>query len=156
VLRQIDYDYQRMQYNTVVSGAMKLLNALEGFKPAAADAGDRAAVREGFGILLRCLYPATPHIAHQLWQQLGYDKDLGDLLDASWPLVDVAALEQDEIELMLQINGKLRGSLRVPAAATKPEIEKIALACEAYVQHAAGAAAKRVIVVPGRLVNVVL
>ena len=64
-----------MQYNTVVSGAMKLLNALEGFKPAA-DAGDRAAVREGFGILLRCLYPATPHIAHQLWQQLGYDQAL--------------------------------------------------------------------------------
>lgn len=156
VLRQIDYDYQRMQYNTVVSGAMKLLNALEGFKPAAADAGDRAAVREGFGILLRCLYPATPHIAHQLWLQLGYDKDQGDLLDASWPTVDVSALEQDEIELMLQINGKLRGSLRVPAAASKPEIEKIALACEAFVQHAAGAAAKRVIVVPGRLVNVVL
>lgn len=156
VLRQIDYDYQRMQYNTVVSGAMKLLNALEGFKPAAADAGDRAAVREGFGILLRCLYPATPHIAHQLWQQLGYDKDQGDLLDASWPTVDVSALAQDEIELMLQINGKLRGSLRVPAAASKPEIEKIALACEAFVQHAPGAAAKRVIVVPGRLVNVVL
>lgn len=156
VLRQIDYDYQRMQYNTVVSGAMKLLNALEGFKPAAAHAGDRAAVREGFGILLRCLYPATPHIAHQLWQQLGYDKDQGDLLDASWPVVDVSALEQAEIELMLQINGKLRGSLRVPSAASKPEIEKIALSCEAFVQHAAGAVAKRVIVVPGRLVNVVL
>jgi leucyl-tRNA synthetase len=156
VLRQIDYDYQRMQYNTVVSGAMKLLNALEGFKPAADDAGNRAAVREGFGILLRCLYPATPHIAHELWHQLGYDKDQGGLLDAPWPVVDVSALARDEIELMLQINGKLRGSLRVPAAATKPEIEKIALACEAYVQHAAGAAAKRVIVVPGRLVNVVL
>jgi leucyl-tRNA synthetase len=156
VLRQIDYDYQRMQYNTVVSGAMKLLNALEGFKPAADDAGNRAAVREGFGILLRCLYPATPHIAHELWHQLGYDKDQGGLLDAPWPVVDVSALARDEIELMLQINGKLRGSLRVPAAATKPEIEKIALACEDFVQHAAGAVAKRVIVVPGRLVNVVL
>ena len=71
-------------------------------------------------------------------------------------MVDVSALARDEIELMLQINGKLRGSLRVPAAATKPEIEKIALACEDFVQHAAGAVAKRVIVVPGRLVNVVL
>jgi leucyl-tRNA synthetase len=156
VLRQVDYDYQRMQYNTVVSGAMKLLNALEGFKPEAADAGDRAAVREGMGILLRCLYPATPHIAHQLWHELGYDKDMGDLLDAQWPVVDVGALEQDEIELMLQINGKLRGSLRVPAAATKQEIEKLALASEAFIKHAEGAQAKRVIVVAGRLVNVVI
>jgi leucyl-tRNA synthetase len=159
VLRQIDYDYQRMQYNTVVSGAMKLLNALEGFRPGTADtadAGDRAAAREGFGILLRCLYPATPHIAHELWRHLGYDQGMGELLDAAWPAVDVGALEQDEIELMLQINGKLRGSLTVPAAASKQEIEKLALACEAFVQHAQGAPAKRVIVVPGRLVNLVV
>ncbi len=156
VLRQVDYDYQRMQYNTVVSGAMKLLNALEGFKADAADAGDHAALREGFGILLRCLYPATPHITHQLWQQLGYDKDMGELLDAPWPSVDVGALEQDEIELMLQVNGKLRGSLHVPATASKQEIEKIALASEVLARHAEGATPKRVIVVPGRLVNVVL
>ncbi|VTU39472.1 leucine--tRNA ligase [Variovorax sp. PBL-E5] len=156
VLRQIDYDYQRMQYNTVVSGAMKLLNALEGFKPAAPHAGDRAAVHEGFGILLRCLYPATPHITHQLWQQLGYDGEWGDLLDAPWPTVDVDALAQDEIELMLQVNGKLRGSVRVPAGASKQEIEKIALASEAFTKHSDGAAVKRVIVVPGRLVNVVV
>jgi leucyl-tRNA synthetase len=156
VLRQVDYDYQRMQYNTVVSGAMKLLNALEGFKAEAGNTGDRAAVREGFGILLRCLYPATPHITHQLWQQLGHDKDMGELLDAPWPAVDVGALEQDEIELMLQVNGKLRGAVRVPAAASKQEIEKLALASEDFVKHAEGATPKRVIVVPGRLVNVVI
>ncbi|CAN7181932.1 leucine--tRNA ligase [Variovorax paradoxus] len=155
VLRQVDYDYQRMQYNTVVSGAMKLLNALEGFKPDGS-AGDAAALREGLGILLRCLYPATPHITHQLWQQLGYDKELGDLLDAPWPVVDVAALEQDEIELMLQVNGKLRGALRVPAGASKAEIEALALSCDDFVKFAEGAPAKRVIVVPGRLVNVVI
>lgn len=155
VLRQVDYDYQRMQYNTVVSGAMKLLNALEGFKPDGS-AGDTAALREGFGILLRCLYPATPHIAFQLWQQLGYDKGLGDLLDAPWPVVDVSALEQDEIELMLQVNGKLRGALRVPAGASKAEIEALALSCDDFVKFAEGAPAKRVIVVPGRLVNVVI
>ncbi|MDQ0082619.1 leucyl-tRNA synthetase [Variovorax boronicumulans] len=155
VLRQIDYDYQRMQYNTVVSGAMKLLNALEGFKPDGS-AGDAAAVREGFGILLRCLYPATPHIAQQLWNELGYDKDLGGLLDAPWPVVDVGALVQDEIELMLQVNGKLRGKLSVPAGASKDEIEKLALACDDFVNFAEGAPPKRVIVVPGRLVNVVL
>ncbi len=156
VLRQIDYDYQRMQYNTVVSGAMKLLNALEGFKPGAA-AGDAIAVREGFGILLRTLYPATPHIAQALWLELGYGADSGgDLLDAPWPAVDDAALQQDEIELMLQVNGRLRGALQVPAGASKEEIERIALDSEVFAKHSDGAGVKRVIVVPGRLVNVVL
>ncbi|HYP70182.1 MAG TPA: class I tRNA ligase family protein, partial [Variovorax sp.] len=154
VLRQIDYDYQRMQYNTVVSGAMKLLNALEGFKPA--DDGDKAAAREALGILLRALYPVTPHLTYELWQALGYDKAHGDLLDAPWPQVDEAALEQDEIELMLQVNGKLRGSLVVPAGASKQEIEAMALASEAFTKFAEGATPKRVIVVPGRLVNVVI
>lgn len=154
VLKQVDYDYQRMQYNTVVSGAMKLLNALEGFKGNAP--GDAAAVREGFGILLRTLYPVTPHIAHELWQALGYAAQQGDLLDAPWPKVDEEALKQDEIELMLQVNGKLRGAIHVPAAADKALIEQIALASEAFIKQADGAAPKKVIVVPGRLVNVVV
>ncbi|WP_422848001.1 leucine--tRNA ligase [Acidovorax sp. M14] len=155
VLKQVDYDYQRMQYNTVVSGAMKMINALEDFK-AMDSAGAQVALIEGFGILLRCLYPATPHIAHSLWTGLGYAGALGDLLDAPWPQVDAGALVQDEIELMLQVNGKLRGSIHVPAQADKAEIERIALASEAFVAQAAGAAPKRVIVVPGRLVNVVV
>jgi leucyl-tRNA synthetase len=155
VLRQVDYDYQRMQYNTVVSGAMKMLNALEDFK-AMDDAGADAALREGFGILLRVLYPATPHIAHQLWRELGYVAQSGDLLDAPWPKVDESALVQDEIELVLQVNGKHRGSVFVPAGAGKEDIERIALASEAYAKHAGGAGPKKVIVVPGRLVNVVV
>ncbi|MDT0140614.1 leucine--tRNA ligase [Acidovorax sp. PRC11] len=155
VLKQVDYDYQRMQYNTVVSGAMKMLNALEDFK--AVDApGGLVALIEGFGILLRAIYPATPHIAHGLWNSLGYAGALGDLLDAPWPRVDAAALVQDEIELMLQVNGKLRGAIRVPAGADKAEIERIALASEDFHKHAAGAAPKKVVVVPGRLVNVVV
>jgi len=155
VLKQVDYDYQRMQYNTVVSGAMKMINALEDFK-AMDSAGAQVALIEGFGILLRCLYPATPHITHQLWSELGYAAHLGDLLDAPWPQVDPDALLQDEIELMLQVNGKLRGSIHVPAAADKAEIERIALASEAFTAHAGGAVPKRVVVVPGRLVNVVV
>ena len=155
VLKQVDYDYQRMQYNTVVSGAMKMINALEDFK-AMDCAGAPVALIEGFGILLRCLYPATPHITHGLWSELGYAAHLGDLLDAPWPQVDAGALVQDEIELMLQVNGKLRGSIHVPAQADKAEIERIALASEAFTAQAAGAAPKRVIVVPGRLVNVVV
>ncbi len=155
VLKQVDYDYQRMQYNTVVSGAMKMLNALEGFD-ADATAGGQVALIEGFGILLRCLYPATPHIAHQLWSGLGYAGELGELLDAPWPKVDPAALVQDEIELMLQINGKLRGSILVPASADKAAIEAAAVASEPVQKQAEGAIPKKVIVVPGRLVNVVL
>lgn len=155
VLKQVDYDYQRMQYNTVVSGAMKMINALEDFK-AMDSAGAQVALIEGFGILLRCLYPATPHIAHSLWESLGYAGALGDLLDTPWPKVDANALVQDEIELMLQVNGKLRGSIHVPAQADKAEIERLALASEAFAAHSGGAAPKRVIVVPGRLVNVVV
>ena len=155
VLKQIDYDYQRMQYNTVVSGAMKMINALEDFK-AVDTAGGQVAVIEGFGILLRCLYPATPHIAHILWAELGYAGALGDLLDAPWPQVDEAALVQDEISLVLQVNGKLRGAVLVPAGASREAIEAAAVASEAFVNFAAGAAPKKVIVVPGRLVNIVI
>jgi leucyl-tRNA synthetase len=154
VLKQVDYDYQRMQYNTVVSGAMKLLNALEDFKDT--EPGAEMAVRESFGILLRVLYPVTPHIAHELWHALGYAQQHGDLLDAPWPKVDNEALKQDEVELVLQINGKHRGSVLVPAGASRHEIEKLAVASEAFTTHAGGAVAKKVIVVPGRLVNVVI
>ncbi|MBI2745782.1 MAG: leucine--tRNA ligase [Burkholderiales bacterium] len=155
VLKQVDYDYQRMQYNTVVSGAMKLLNALEDFK-ATGTPGAEVALIEGFGILLRCIYPATPHITHVLWSELGYAGVLGELLDAPWPQVDESALQQDEIELMLQINGKLRGAILVPAGASKEAIEAIAVASEPVQTQAQGGAIKRVIVVPGRLVNVVV
>ena len=155
VLKQVDYDYQRMQYNTVVSGAMKMLNALEDFK-SDGSAGDTAALSEGFGVLLRCIYPATPHIAHSLWSGLGYAATGGELLDAPWPQADEGALQREEIELMLQINGKLRGSITVPANADKAAIEAAALASEAFVKQASGAAPKKVVVVPGRLVNLVV
>ncbi len=151
VLRQVHYDYERMQYNTVVSGAMKMLNALDAFKGTGAPA-----LREGTGILLRVLYPACPHITHALWESLGYAEEHGDLLDAPWPEVEEAALAQDEIELVLQVNGKLRGAITVPAEADADAIEAAALASPDFTRFAEGRAVKRVIVVPGRLVNVVL
>ncbi len=160
VLKQISYDYERMQYNTVVSGAMKLLNALDAFKvddgTQVAARSDMAVLFEGFGILLRVLYPATPHLAHALWQELGYAQAHGDLLDAAWPQVDPLALVQDEIELMLQVGGKLRGAILVPSGASKDQIEATALASEAFQKAAGGAAPKKIIVVPGRLVNIVV
>jgi leucyl-tRNA synthetase len=158
VLAQVDYDYQRLQYNTVVSGAMKMLNALEAFKSDGSSddsQGDNAALAEGFTLLLRVLYPVTPHVAHALWQELGFAARAGDLLDAPWPQPDPAALRQDEVELMLQINGKLRGAIAVPADASREQIEQIARASDAFAKHNPGGAVKRVIVVPGRLVNVV-
>ena len=155
VLKQVSYDYERMQYNTVVSGCMKLLNALEDFKSDGSPA-DAAVLCEGMSVLLRLLYPACPHISANLWTQLGYAGRLGDLLDTAWPEVDESALLRDEIELMLQINGKLRGAVRVSATASKEDIEQAALATEAFIKQANGAAPKKVIVVPGRLVNVVV
>ena len=144
-----------MQYNTVVSGAMKLLNLLEDFNSPDSP-GAKGALVEGFGILLRCLYPVVPHIAHQLWAEMGYAVHYGDMLDAPWPRIDEGALAQDEVELMLQINGKLRGSMLVATSASKEAIERQALAHELVQKLAAGGAIKRVIIVPGRLVNVVL
>jgi len=140
-----------MQYNTVVSGAMKLLNALE-----AHASDDAACLREGFGILLRTLYPVCPHTTWVLWGELGYDRELGTLVDAPWPTVDERALVQAEIELALQINGKLRGTIRVPATTTKAGIETAALASPEFARFSDGAPVRRVIVVPGRLVNIVL
>ena len=155
LLKQISHDYDRLQYNTVVSGAMKLLNALEGASLASAPA-DAAALREGVGILLRALYPAAPHITHALWHELGFSGAYGGLLDAPWPQVDDAALVQSEIELMLQVNGKLRGSIRVAADAGKHTIEAAALKSPDFIRFADGRRPKKVIVVAGRLVNVVV
>jgi len=155
VLKQVDYDYQRMHYNTVVSGAMKMLNALEGGK-ALDGAGALDALLEGMGILLRVLYPVTPHLAHALWSGLGYAQRWGDIIDAPWPQVDAAALVQDTITLVLQVNGKLRGSVVVAADASQSAIERAALASAECQKFTQGAAPKKIVVVPRRLVNVVV
>ncbi|WP_246796718.1 leucine--tRNA ligase [Burkholderia perseverans] len=151
VLRQADFDYQRLQYNTVVSAAMKMLNAIE-----AAKAAPAGVLRETYGVLLRVLYPVVPHITFSLWQALGYADEFGTLLDAPWPKVDEAALEQAEIELVLQINGKVRGAIKVAKDAGRDVIEAAALADESFAKFGEGKPAKKVIVVPGRLVNVVV
>ena len=157
VLKQADYDYQRLQYNTVVSAAMKMLNALEGARESVADGPAGIAVlRECLSILIRVLYPVVPHVTHGLWSGLGYAAAQGDLLDAPWPQVDAAALVQDTLELVLQINGKVRGSVSVPAGADRAAIEVAALASEPFARLSEGRAAKKVVVVPGRLVNVVV
>jgi leucyl-tRNA synthetase len=148
VLKQANYDFAKFQFNTVASAAMKILNALDKF------AGGRNPVtEEGLSILLRLLSPITPHICHHLWRELGFGDDI---LHAPWPEPLEAALAQDEIELVLQVNGKLRGSIRVAADATKAQIEQLALASEVAEKYMEGRPARKVVVVPGRLVNIVV
>jgi len=158
-LKQASYDYERMQYNTVVSACMKMLNLLEGFSGGQGAVSINAmsqAISEAMSVLLRVLYPVAPHVTHALWEDLGYATQHGDLLTAPWPVVDEAALEQDEIELVLQVNGKLRGHMRAPKTAGREQLEQLALAHDAVTRYTNGQAVKKVVVVPGRLVNVVV
>src|SRR5205814_2613080 len=108
ILRQANYDLQKLQFNTVASACMKILNALERLPEE-----DGATDEDGMSILLRLLAPITPHVAHHLWRELEFGDDV---MRAPWPEPDPAALEQDEMELVVQVNGKLRGSIRVPKA----------------------------------------
>ena len=151
-LQQALNDFQRIQYNTVVSATMKMLNTLDsvGDSPAAA-----SVLREGVSILLRTLYPMTPHIAHALWVELGYAKESGDLLDAPMPQPAQDALRQDEIELVVQVNGKLRGRVIVAATADEAAIKEAALADE-HVQKFVDKPVRKVIYVKGKLVNIVV
>jgi leucyl-tRNA synthetase len=168
-LSQATYDIGRRQFNTVASAAMKIYNALAALPrddlPRSAEAANVSAddmiagkyaaqlLHEGFSILLRVMAPISPHIADALWLELGF---AGDIAFAPWPNVDDAALEQDEIELVLQVNGKLRGHLRAPKLADRAALERLALAAEAVRRATNGMAPKKVVVVPGRLVNVVV
>ena len=146
LLKQANYDLSKLQFNTVASACMKMLNALE-----KAPADPHA--REGFGILLRLLSPIAPHITHALWRELGYGDDI---LQAAWPEPLDEALVQDEVELVLQVNGKLRGNIRVKVGADKAVIEATALAHEMAQKFMEGKPAKKIVVVPGRLVNIVV
>ncbi|MGC2456970.1 MAG: leucine--tRNA ligase [Gallionellaceae bacterium] len=161
ILKQADFDFQRLQFNTVVSASMKLLNTLDsspelhktiGRNPQEAFRREEI-MQEGYSILLKLLSPIVPHITHALWKELGYGDDI---LAAPWPEVDEAALVQDEIELVIQVNGKLRGNLRAAKDADKATLEQLALAHEAVRKQLAGGTAKKIIVVPGRLINVVI
>ncbi|MET3107148.1 leucyl-tRNA synthetase [Oxalobacteraceae bacterium GrIS 1.18] len=154
-LKQIAYDYEKLQYNTVVSGAMKMLNAIEAFN--VDGKGSAAALKEAFSILLRALYPVCPHICHALWNEMGLagSADNREIISAAWPEVDEAALVQNEIELVIQVNGKLRGSIVVARDADKSSIEALALAHE-HVQKFLTGTPKKIVIVPGKLINIVV
>lgn len=153
-LKQAESDFDRMQYNTVVSAAMKMLNALDALSGSGEDFS--AARREAVSVLLRVLYPLAPHITTALWQELDFVKVFGtELIDAPWPVVDAADLVADEIKLMLQVNGKLRGQMMVPAASSREDIEKAAAEHPDVKRFVGETVIRKIIVVPGKLVNVV-
>jgi leucyl-tRNA synthetase len=146
VLRQANFDLKKHQFNTVASAAMKILNALDRFQ-----GGRNRVTEEGLSILLRLLAPIAPHLAHHLWRELGYGEDV---LQAPWPEPDARALEQDEIEYVVQVGGKTRGTVTVARSADKKAIETSALA--AMAKYVAGQGVKRIVIVPGRLINIVV
>ncbi|MEL0130257.1 MAG: class I tRNA ligase family protein, partial [Betaproteobacteria bacterium] len=154
LLQQANFDYDRKQFNTVASAAMKMLNTLEQVDGSQIEPSEmNCFISEGFGILLRVLFPIVPHITDALWRELGYSADIQFM---EWPQVDEKALERDEVELVVQINGKLRSKILVSAVATKEEIEKVALDDQHVQNHVQDKVVKKLIVVPGRLINIVI
>ena len=160
VLKQANYDYTKHQLNTVVSASMKILNTLERL-PLSGEIHNSIAylnyymecVRDSLSILLRLLAPIAPHITHELWRELGYGDDI---LTASWPEVDEAALVQDEVTLVIQVNGKLRGSMTVARSLDKEALEKFSLTQPCVQKYLAdGVSVRKIIVVPNKLINIV-
>jgi leucyl-tRNA synthetase len=142
---------RRYTFNTAIAAVMELVNAL-------ARAGDdspagRALMQEGLEAVVLLLSPIVPHAAHALWRELGH---AGAVVDAPWPETDPGALARDTVELVVQVNGKLRGRVLVPAGAGQAEVEAAALASENVRRFVADKPVRKVIVVPGKLVNVVV
>ncbi len=150
-IKQSSFDIgQHHKFNTAIAQVMTLMNVLE--KAAQATAQDRALLQEGLESVALLLAPITPHISHQLWQELGHEDAI---IDAQWPQVDEAALVQDSLTLVIQVNGKLRGQIEVPASASREEIEAAARSNENVLRFTEGLSIRKVIVVPGKLVNIV-
>ncbi|WP_298184156.1 leucine--tRNA ligase [uncultured Pseudomonas sp.] len=141
---------QHHKFNTAIAQVMTLMNVLE--KAPQATNQDRALLQEGLQAVALLLAPITPHISHQLWQELGHD---GAIIDAPWPQVDESALVQDTLTLVIQVNGKLRGQIEVSASASREEVEASARSNESVLRFTEGLSIRKVIVVPGKLVNIV-
>ena len=141
---------QNHKFNTAIAAVMTLMNVLE--KVPQEGAGNRALLQEGLETVALLLAPITPHICHVLWHELGHT---GAVIDAPWPQVDESALVQDTLQLVVQVNGKLRGHIEVPAEASREDVEATARANENVLRFTDGLTIRKVIVVPGKLVNIV-
>ncbi len=141
---------RRQQFNTAIAAVMELLNQYDKTDTSGEDG--RALAREVLENVLLLLAPITPHICDALWTELCG----GSLWAQSWPQPDAAALVQDEVEIMVQVNGKLRDKITVPADADNAALEAAALASAGAQKFINGATPKKVVVVPKRLVNIVV
>jgi leucyl-tRNA synthetase len=150
-IQKVDDDMgRRKTFNTAIAANMELLNALVKFDEQSPTA--RSITQEVLESITLMLNPIVPHLSQALWTEL---RPGSDILDQAFPKADPAALVQNEIDIVLQVNGKLRGNLRVAKDADKATLERLALAHEAVQKHLAGAVPKKIIVVPGRLINIV-
>jgi leucyl-tRNA synthetase len=151
-IAKVTDDYaRRRRFNTAIAAVMEFLNTLGKLNDNSLLA--RSVAREAYEAIVLLLAPITPHICHSLWRAL---RPEGDVALEAWPSVDAAALQRDEIDIVLQVNGKLRGSISVPAHADQAQLQTIALGSAQVLRHIEGRAIKKVVVVPGRLVNVVV
>ncbi len=142
---------RRHTFNTAIAAVMELMNAIAKLNDDSEQA--RAVVQESLELIVLMLAPITPHISHTLWQALGHDEAV---VDARWPAVDEAAMKQDKIELMVQVNGKLRSKIAVAADADQAAVEAVAFAEENVQRFTEGKEVRKVILVPGRLLNIVV
>ena len=150
-LASVTYDFETFNFNTIVSGLMELLNEMTTAKANGAYCSD--AWKEAESIYLRMMAPVTPHIAEELWEKTGHDYSVHT---QQWPEVDEAATKEDEITLIVQVNGKLRDRLVMPVDVKAEDAKAAALASENVIAYLEGKTPRKVIYVPGRLVNIVV
>ena len=154
-IKKVTDDFDRRQiFNTAIAAVMELFNAVSKYRESSRDADDQdaAIVQEALEAIMLLLAPIVPHITHVLWQHLGKQEAI---IDAAWPAYEESALEQSSITVVAQVNGKLRAKLELPADCSKEVMETAALADENIKKHIDGLNIRKVIVVPGKLVNIV-
>ena len=139
-------------FNTAIAAIMELMNAIDQLK-ISDDSSESAKMvfRDAIQNVILLISPFAPHIAEELWVELGHDVGV---MNAAWPVVNEEALKRDEIEMVVQVNGKVRDKIKVPSAASKGDIEAAAMAAEKIQHWLEGKTIRKVIVVPGRLVNI--
>ena len=155
-IKKVSDDYGRRQvFNTAIAAVMELLNTVSKFNDQRNEntqEQDLAVIQEALEAIVLLLAPIVPHMCHVLWHHLG---NADAIIDASWPEFDESALQQSTITIVAQVNGKLRAKLEMSADASKQELEAAALADETISKHLSDLTVRKIIVVPGRLVNIV-
>jgi leucyl-tRNA synthetase len=150
-LRRVTHDFENFEFNTIVSGLMELLNEM--YKAREQGATGTPEWAEAQDIYLRMMAPVTPHVAEELWAYLGKPYSIHE---QPWPAVDEDAAAEEEITLVLQINGKVRDRIQVPVNITAEDAQAFALENATVQKYLGGKAPRKVILVPGRLVNIVI